>query len=365
MIKSLYQHATTQVAINGVLSSPFQVQRGVRQGDPLSYTLFDLAIEPLACKIRNDPLLRGVNIPTAPQNPKIAMFADDTTIFLGKLDRLNTVLESLDQWCKVSGAKFNHEKTAIIPIGTKNHRTTVVAMRKINQLDQERLNDHIHITADGEAVRSLGAWIGNRTRATAPWEPIIDKIKKDLDRWGKNRPTLHGRKLITQAIIGGRTQFLTKAQGMPASIESILTKMMRNFMWEDDSSPRIALDFLSLPTNQGGLNLLNIHSRNEAIEIIWLKEYLNFTPSRPLWATITDLIIDKAAPPGTSHLAQINTFLQSWNVPNRGARLSLLNDGIIRMLQTARKYHVHLTAIHLSSQLRAQLPAWYHPLAAP
>src|SRR5258708_13478298 len=33
------------------------------------------------------------------------------------------------------------------------------------------------------------------------------------------------------------------------------------------------------------------------------------------------------------------------------------------MLKVARKYHVHLAAIRLSPQLRAQLPAWYHPLA--
>lgn len=41
-IKSLYSHAHTRVAINGVLSQPFQVTRGVRQGDPLSCPLFDL-----------------------------------------------------------------------------------------------------------------------------------------------------------------------------------------------------------------------------------------------------------------------------------------------------------------------------------
>ena len=365
MVKSLYQHATTRVAINGVLSRPFPVQRGVRQGDPLSCALFDLAIEPLACKIRNDPHISGINIPTAPQNPKIAMFADDTTLFLSETDRLDTVHDILDHWCKASGAKFNIEKTEIIPVGTEDYRTAVITTRKINQLDITPVNDRIHIASDGEAIRSLGAWIGNHTNATTPWEPILDFIKKDLDRWGRNKPTLLGRKTIIQAIVGGRTQFLAKAQGMPPSIEAALTKIIRTFMWEDDTSPRISLDFLCLPTKEGGLNLLNIHARNEAIEIVWLKSYLDFTPSRPTWTTITDLIINKAAPPGTSHLARLNTFLQSWDAPSRGARLRLLNDGIIRMLRVARKYHTHLAAIRLSPQLRAQLPAWYHPLAIP
>ena len=50
-VKSLYTNADTMVAINGVFSSPFKVTRGVRQGDPLSCALFDLAIEPLACRL--------------------------------------------------------------------------------------------------------------------------------------------------------------------------------------------------------------------------------------------------------------------------------------------------------------------------
>ena len=362
-VRSLYQHATTRVAINGVLSAPFNVQRGVRQGDPLSSPLFDLAIEPLACTIRNNPLIKGINIPNIPQNPKINMFADDTTLFLSEHDRLDTVQETLDHWCMVSGAKFNIEKTEIVPIGSEDFRARVSNTRKINPQDLEPLDACIHIAVDGEAIRSLGAWIGNNTNDMAPWEPILDQIKKDLHRWNRNKPTLHGRKIIIQAIIGGRTQFLTKAQGMPTAIESALTKIMRDFMWEEDSSPRIALDFLNIPTSEGGLDLLNIQSRNEAIEITWLKTYLDFSPRRHTWATITDLIINKAAPPGISLLARINSFLQSWDAPTRGVRLDTLNSSIIRMLKTARKYNVNLAAIRISPQLRTQLPAWYHPLA--
>ena len=184
-VKSLYQHATTMVAINGVFSPPFNVQRGVRQGDPLSCALFDLAIKPLACTIRNSPLIQGINIPTMTQNPKIAMFADDTTLFISETDRLDTVHKILDRWCKISGAKFNVEKTEIIPIGSEHYRQSVIDTRKINNLDIEPINDRIHIAADGEAIRSLGAWIGNHTNATAPWEPLLDLVKKDLNRWNR------------------------------------------------------------------------------------------------------------------------------------------------------------------------------------
>src|ERR1019366_1385134 len=124
------------VAINGFLSEPFQITRGVRQGDPLSCLLFDLAIEPLACLIRSNENLRGIAIPGLDKNILVTMFADDTTLFLSKHDRFDTAQRILDGWCRTSGAKFNIEKTEIIPIGTVDHRSTVVATRKINPLDQ-------------------------------------------------------------------------------------------------------------------------------------------------------------------------------------------------------------------------------------
>ena len=76
--------------------------------------------------------------------------------------------------------------------------------------------------------------------------------------------------------------------------------MIRDFIWDQNTSPRIALKHLFKPIKDGGLNLLNIKAWNEAIEIVWLKSYLNLSPSHPSWATVTDLLMNAAAPPGTS-----------------------------------------------------------------
>ena len=364
-VKSLYQNAHTQVAINGVFSLPFKVTRGVRQGDPLSCPLFDLAIEPLACSLRNDPACQGLTIPGLGEKLIINMFADDTTLYLNENDRFDNVEPKLMKWCEVSGAKFNIEKTEIIPIGTREHRQAVETMRKLNPRDCTPLDDRIHIAKDGEAVRSLGAWIGNKADDPTPWELTLDKIRKKLEMWKKSHPTVYGKSLITQAIIGGHTQFLAMAQGMPRHIEEALTKMTRDFIWEQDTSPRMALEHLYKPINEGGLNILNISARNEAIEIIWLKGYLNLTPSRPAWAIVTDLLINAAAPPGTSVIARINTFTQSWNPPTRGPRAELIGKDNKRMLNVARKYNTNLAAIRLSTEIQMSLPAWYHPYSEP
>jgi len=210
-VKALYSNAHTKVAINGVMSKPFHIRCGVRQGDPLSCPLFDLAIEPLACCIRSDQNIKGIMVPGIENTIKIKLFADDTNLFLNKDDRLDHVQEILNQWCKVSGARFNIEKMEIIPMGKENHRKDIANLRKINPQDTNPLPEKICITQDGEAVRILGTWIGNKVNDVTPWEPILDTIRKKLGLWEKAHPTLNGRCIIVQTIVGGHTQFLAKA----------------------------------------------------------------------------------------------------------------------------------------------------------
>lgn len=144
---------------------------------------------------------------------------------------------------------------------------------------------------------------------------------------------------------------------MPVHIEDALTKMIRDYIWYNDIHPRIGLEHLYKPLNDGGLNLLDIKARNEAIEIIWLGDYLNLTPSRQMRARATDILINASATPGTSAIARINSFLQTWEPPTRGPRAEKMNPNIRRMLNLAKKYHTNLAAIRLSPSVRARLPA--------
>jgi hypothetical protein len=126
-IKSLYHSAYTHIAINRFMSLPFHVTRGVHQGDPLSCLLFDLAIEPLACMLRNSPKIQGYHIPGLNKRVIVNMFADDTTIYLSNKDKYKDLEEILNDWCTASGAKFNMEKTEILPIGSKTHQEHIVS----------------------------------------------------------------------------------------------------------------------------------------------------------------------------------------------------------------------------------------------
>src|SRR6266851_4331005 len=141
---------------------------------------------------------------------------------------------------------------------------------------------------------------------------------------------------------------------MPKETKDALNRTIKNFIWEDDSFPRIANKTLRNPITEGGLDLLDLEVRNKAINIIWLKTYLNFSPKCLEWAIVTDLIIKAIAPNSLNKRAIINPFLQRWATPTRGTNALKTNNNIQRMIKVAKKFNINLTAIRITPQLSAQ-----------
>ena len=156
-VKSLYESAKSLVIINGERSSYFQVTRGVQQDDPLSCLLFDIAIEPLAEAIWTSNLI-GFQTDNL-HKTIVSLFADDTTVYLSEKDNVKDLYSILTEWCTASGAKFNIDKTEVIPIEKKEYRDEVVCTARTNPTSVT-FDQNIHIARDGQAIRILGAWIG-------------------------------------------------------------------------------------------------------------------------------------------------------------------------------------------------------------
>lgn len=93
---------------------------------------------------------------------------------------------------------------------------------------------------------------------------------------------MEGKRLIAGMVLGGWTQYRTSVQEMSRHVEDMFVKILRNFMWGESSCPTIGLDTLMLPHERGGKKVLNIRSRNEVIELMKVKRYLNLGPNRPV-----------------------------------------------------------------------------------
>jgi len=87
------------------------LSRGVRQGCPLSPFLFVLAVELLACKIRQDKEIQGLNI--FQKEIKVSQFADDTTLLNSNRNSVKRAITVLDNFGDLSGLRLNSSKTKV------------------------------------------------------------------------------------------------------------------------------------------------------------------------------------------------------------------------------------------------------------
>ena len=100
---------------NGLVSSNFELQRGIRQGCALSPLLFILAVELLGQKIRNDVNIKGGMYGS--YSTKIRQYADDTTFFLRNEIDIREVLSRLKEFEQFSNLKINKMKSNILIAG--------------------------------------------------------------------------------------------------------------------------------------------------------------------------------------------------------------------------------------------------------
>ena len=78
-IKILYTDITSKVKVNGYHTNDFKIERGVRQGCPLSALLYVLCLEVLSTNIRTDPGIQGVKLNDNIVH-KETTYVDDMTI---------------------------------------------------------------------------------------------------------------------------------------------------------------------------------------------------------------------------------------------------------------------------------------------
>jgi len=107
-IRTFYQNIQSCVVNNGHATPFFELERGVRQGCPLSAILFVVEVEFLADSIRNDQSIEGIIIKG--KEHKISQYADDTSCFVSGLNSVQTLFSKLEVFKGVQGRNLPNPK---------------------------------------------------------------------------------------------------------------------------------------------------------------------------------------------------------------------------------------------------------------
>jgi hypothetical protein len=136
-IRSLYAQSAVAVNVNGQYTDFVKVLIGVRQGDPLSPTLFGLFIEVLEQYITQAvgpqwegrvPDLLGIAL-------SMLLYADDVVLMAHDAATLQQQLDALSQFCKDWDMTVNLVKTKVVSFGMTPHQRQQQLQRQQWQFD--------------------------------------------------------------------------------------------------------------------------------------------------------------------------------------------------------------------------------------
>ena len=271
-IKVFYNNSESRIMQNGFLSESFKLERGCRQGDPLSPYIFIICAEVLAILIRNSKEIKGINIEG--EEYVVSQYADDTTFILdGSPESLDSTLRILDQYANVSGLKINYSKTNIIWIGSKKFSKEVFHHVKWKLTWGETLFNLLGV----QFSVNLEEIIVNN------FEQKILEMKKLTKHWLSRKLTVLGRITVVKTLIISKiTHLLISLPNPPDTITKQINKLLYNFIWQNKPE-KIKREILIQDYNKGGIKMLHFSNFMMALKASWIKRLLT---SDSKWVTL-------------------------------------------------------------------------------
>ena len=134
-IKTILKNQESCIINGGKTTKYFKLERGTRQGDPISAYLFVFVLEIFFIFVKNNPKVKGLNF--FKHEFLYTAYADDTTFFLKDRNSIIELMNELNTFSNFSGLKPNKTKCEIAGISVLNGVQVALCGMKCVDLNNE------------------------------------------------------------------------------------------------------------------------------------------------------------------------------------------------------------------------------------
>lgn len=256
---------TASVLVKGSPTNEFPLQRGLRQGDPLSPFLFMLAAEGLNVMMTSmvhNNLFNGFGVGTSNSvTVSHLQFADDTLLLGAKSwANVRTLHAVLTLFAEVSCLKVNINKSILVGVNIADswlHEAASILNCKVSKIP----------------FMYLGLSIGGDPRRLAFWEPVVNTIKSRLSGWQSRFLSFDGRLVLLKSVLTSLLVYALSFFKAPLGIISSINSIFSNFFWAGCEENRkiswIAWSSITLRQEYGGLGVRKMREFNTALLGKW------------------------------------------------------------------------------------------------
>ena len=257
-IKVLLSNQESCVINGGSTTNYFKLERGARQGHPVSAYLFIIALEVLLIILRNNADIKGLKI--FDYCFLYTAYADDSTFFVSDILSINEVISCFKNFSLFSGLKPNLDKCEVAGIGLlKGVKMAVCGM---NCIDLTK-----------ETIKILGVHFSynSQVQNEKNYLNAVLKIEKVLKLWRMRNLSLAGKITVSKSLAISKIVYLAMMTPVPKPIVNDLCKLHKEFLW-GISKPKIKHETLCNNYENGGLKCINIGSKIISLQCSWIKK---------------------------------------------------------------------------------------------
>lgn len=278
-MKECISTANANVLVNGSPSGEFELQRGLRQGDPLSPFLFLVAAEGLNLLVKRAvtrKMLQAAHIGRDNVQVSHVQYADDT-MFIVEGEKMNAkaILWILKLFESASGLAANFDKCWAFGVN--------MGIEEVVDL-VEGLGCRVGMLP----APYLGLKVGGRLAGAEGWGDVFDKVKGRIRWWDNKLLSMGGRITAIKSVTSAMPVYGLSMFPLSKKIAQKFRSLQCNFLWGGkDGSRKLAWinwDALCRPKNEGGLGFKDLISFNRTLLNKWVWRFL--TGDGGLWRRI-------------------------------------------------------------------------------
>ncbi|KAG9405404.1 hypothetical protein AC1031_003290 [Aphanomyces cochlioides] len=233
MVRVLYSGRKSRILVNGFLSKPVHISRGVLQGDPLSPLLFVIALEPMCQLLRQHS---NYGIKCGDRYHTGSYFADDSQLYAANETCLHRQLALVQTFCDKS------DKTQILTYSQLNGNLA-----------------SLQVTSDSP-VKALGILVAPNLSPLARFNYVFEKFVARLSLWLYKARTMAGKVTILHSICLPVLWYQLAFVPADKDLAKKIDKAMLQFMHGEEINPSssvhglrlIKKEIIFMPKKSGG-----------------------------------------------------------------------------------------------------------------
>ncbi|CAI2353192.1 unnamed protein product [Caenorhabditis sp. 36 PRJEB53466] len=242
IVMDMYNGASIRVKSRYEKSEPILIKSGVKQGDPISPTLFNMCLESIIRK----HLATAAGHQCLGTNVKVLAFADDMAILAESREQLQRELLKMDQDCTPLNLIFKPSKCASL----------IIEKGKVNKQFDILLKDQaIRNLSQADTYKYLGVQTGLESRTTAL--NLLISVSKELEKVTLSDLEQHQKlDCVKSFVLPKLTYFHGNSMPKLQELSEFSTVTMRAVKMFHGipirGSPR---EYVQLPISKGGLGV--------------------------------------------------------------------------------------------------------------